>query len=115
MNFNENDLWRNKTELLNFRPSKLPIAKVLLKLEFDTEDQVLFHTKDILPKIWLTTTLVHTALYTHNLSFIPCLISNDGLRFLIWKVSNPARLIHSSSQHHACGELLHNNTTGVAH
>ena len=38
MNFNENDLWRDKTEL---RLSKLPSTKVLLKLEFDTEDQVL--------------------------------------------------------------------------
>ena len=35
--------WRDKTELLLFlRLSKLPSAKVLLKLEFDTEDQVLF-------------------------------------------------------------------------
>ena len=42
MNFNENDLWRDKTELLNLRLSKLPSAKVLLKLEFDTEDQVFF-------------------------------------------------------------------------
>ena len=42
MNFNENDLWRDKTELLNLRLSKLPSTKVLLKLEFDTEDQVLF-------------------------------------------------------------------------
>ena len=43
MNFNENDLWRDKTELLNLRLSKLPSAKVLLKLEFDTEEQVLFY------------------------------------------------------------------------
>ena len=42
MNFNENDLWRDKTELLNLRLSKLPSTKVLLNLEFDTEDQVLF-------------------------------------------------------------------------
>ena len=42
MNFNENDLWRDKTKLLNLRLSKLPSAKVLLNLEFDTEDQVLF-------------------------------------------------------------------------
>ena len=41
MNFNENDLWRDKTKLLNLRLSKLPSAKVLLNLEFDTEDQVL--------------------------------------------------------------------------
>ena len=41
MNFNENDLWRDKTELLKLRLSKLPSAKVLLRLEFDTEDQVL--------------------------------------------------------------------------
>ena len=40
-NFNENDLWRDKTELL-------PSAKVLLKLEFDTEDQVLFLLKSCL-------------------------------------------------------------------
>ena len=43
MNFNENDLWRDKTKLLNLRFSKLNYrAKVLLKLEFDTEDKVLF-------------------------------------------------------------------------
>ena len=41
MNLNENDLWRDKTMLLNLRFSKLHSAKVLLKLEFDTEDQVL--------------------------------------------------------------------------
>ena len=45
MNFNENDLWRNKTELLNLRLSKLSSKKVLLKLEFDTEDQVLLIAK----------------------------------------------------------------------
>ena len=39
MNFNENK--REKTEVLNLRLSKMPSAKVLLKLEFDTEDQVL--------------------------------------------------------------------------
>ena len=38
MNFNENDLWSDK---MNLRLSKLPSAKVLLKLEFDTKDQVL--------------------------------------------------------------------------
>ena len=42
MNFNENDLWRDKTELLNLRLSKLPSTKTLLRLEFDTEDEVLF-------------------------------------------------------------------------
>ena len=42
INFNENDLWRDKPELLNLRLSKLSSAKVLLKLEFDTEDQVLY-------------------------------------------------------------------------
>ena len=41
MNLNENGLWRDKTELLNLRLSKLPSAKVLLKPEFDTKDQVL--------------------------------------------------------------------------
>ena len=45
MNFNENDFWRNKTELLNLKLSKLPITKVLLKLEFDTEYQVLSFIK----------------------------------------------------------------------
>ena len=38
MNFNENDLWSDK---MNLGLSKLPSEKVLLKLEFDTEDQVL--------------------------------------------------------------------------
>ena len=42
MNFNENEVWREKTELLNLKLSKLARAKVLLKLEFDTKDQVLF-------------------------------------------------------------------------
>ena len=42
MNFNEKDLLREKTELLYLRISKLARAKVLLKLEYDTEDQVLF-------------------------------------------------------------------------
>ena len=42
MNFNENDLSRDKTELLNLMLSKLPSTKVLLKPEFDTKDQVLF-------------------------------------------------------------------------
>ena len=42
MNFNENDLLREKTELLYLRISELERAKVLLELEFDTEDQVLF-------------------------------------------------------------------------
>ena len=41
MNFSENDVWREKTKLPNFKLSKLARAKVLLKLEFDTEDQVL--------------------------------------------------------------------------
>ena len=41
MNFNEVDLRRDITELLNLRLSKLPSTKTLLKLEFDTEDQVL--------------------------------------------------------------------------
>ena len=40
MNFNENDVWREKTELLNLKLSKLARAKVSLKLEFDTKDQV---------------------------------------------------------------------------
>ena len=42
MNFNENDLLRDKTKLLNLRFPKLHSVKVLLKLEFDTKDQVLF-------------------------------------------------------------------------
>ena len=42
MNFNEYDLLRGKTEVLNLKLSKLPSAKVLFKLEFDTKDQVLF-------------------------------------------------------------------------
>ena len=33
---------RDKTELLNLKLYNLPSAKVLLKLEFDTKDQVLF-------------------------------------------------------------------------
>ena len=51
MNFNENDLWREKTELLYLRLSKhkLARAKVLLKPEFDTADQVLFSTSSTPP------------------------------------------------------------------
>ena len=41
MNFSENDVWREKTKLPNFKLSKLARAMVLLKLEFDTKDQVL--------------------------------------------------------------------------
>ena len=41
MNFNENDIWRGKTGILNLRLFTLPSAKVLHKLEFDTKDQVL--------------------------------------------------------------------------
>ena len=41
MNFNENDLWRDKTNLQNLRFPKLHSVKVLLKLEFDSKDQVL--------------------------------------------------------------------------
>ena len=41
MNFSENNFRREKTMLLNFKLSKLARAKVLLKLEFDTKDQVL--------------------------------------------------------------------------
>ena len=44
MNFSENDAWREKTKLPNFKLSKLARAKVLLKLEFDTEDQVLLNS-----------------------------------------------------------------------
>ena len=43
MNFSEIDVWREKTKLPKFKLSKLARAKVLLKLEFDTEDQVLSH------------------------------------------------------------------------
>ena len=32
MNFNENDLWRDKTDLLNLRLSKLLIAKAELEI-----------------------------------------------------------------------------------
>jgi len=42
MNFDESNVWREKTKLLNFKLSKLARVKVLLNLEFDTKDQVLF-------------------------------------------------------------------------
>ena len=38
MSFNENNLWWEKTELLNLRLSKLARVKVLSQLEFDTKD-----------------------------------------------------------------------------
>ena len=41
MNFSENNVWREKTKLPNFKLSKLAKAKVLLELEFETEDQFL--------------------------------------------------------------------------
>ena len=51
MNFSENDVGREKTKLPNFKLSKLARAKVLLKLEFDTEDQVLFCMKIVAPPL----------------------------------------------------------------
>ena len=51
MNFNENDLWRDKTKLLNLRFSELHSAKVLHKLEFDTKDQVLYSNVIVLYRI----------------------------------------------------------------
>ena len=45
MNFNQNDLWRKKTELLNLGLSEMARAKVLLELEFDTENQVLLNNE----------------------------------------------------------------------
>ena len=41
MNFNENFVRREKAELLNLKLSNSARAKVLLKLELDTKDQVL--------------------------------------------------------------------------
>ena len=49
----KNDLWREKTELLNLRLCKVTRAKVLLEPEFDTEDQVLFSLYCIFEKIVL--------------------------------------------------------------
>ena len=49
MNFSENDVWRKKTKLLNVKLYKLARAKVLLKPEFDTADQVLFSTSSTPP------------------------------------------------------------------
>ena len=43
-----------KTELLNLRFSKLARAKVLLQLEFDTEDQVLSRPKMLSTRIFST-------------------------------------------------------------
>ena len=40
MNFMKDDLWREKTELMNLRLSKLARAKVLLSLEFDSVQSV---------------------------------------------------------------------------
>ena len=47
MSFNENYIWRDKTELLKLRLSKLPGTKVLFNLEFDTEDRVLLSVVNI--------------------------------------------------------------------
>ena len=52
MNFYENDLCREKTEILKLRLSKLASAKIILKLEFDTKDQIL---NQLMSCIWLTT------------------------------------------------------------
>ena len=62
-----NDLWRDKTELLNLRLSKRPSAKVLLKLEFDTKDQVLFY-----PIFWCSSTL-------HNEKILENTNTNDKI------------------------------------
>ena len=51
INFNENDLLREKIELLYLRILELAMAKVLLKLEFDTEDQVLL-LKCVIRILW---------------------------------------------------------------
>ena len=40
-NANKNDPWREKTELLNLRLSKVTRSIVFLQLKFDTEDHVL--------------------------------------------------------------------------
>ena len=63
MNFNENDLLREKTELLylRLRLSKLERAKVLIKLEFDTEDQVL------LLHIWSYVLTIFEEMFTQHL------------------------------------------------
>ena len=42
MNFNKNDLWRERSELLNLWLSKLKWAEVLLLQEFDTKDKAFF-------------------------------------------------------------------------
>ena len=65
MNFNENDLLREKTELLYLRISKLARAKVLLKLEFDTQDQVLFYICS--STLILGATLLVTELIQHSI------------------------------------------------
>ena len=54
MNFNENDLWTEKTDLLYLRLSKLARAIVLLKLEFDTVVQAL----SPLISVWILTDIV---------------------------------------------------------
>ena len=64
MNFNENDLLRDKTELLNLMLFKLPSAKVLHKLEFATEDQVL--STFLLPYL-----LTHLIAYSNLLTNLP--------------------------------------------
>ena len=67
MNFNENDLWRYKTELLNLRLSKLPSTKVILELEFDTEDQVLYSNLITLNKAVESSASVFSALLEEQL------------------------------------------------
>ena len=53
MNFNENNLLGEKTELRNLRHSKQARAKVVLKLNFDTKNQILFEDEILLgPNIY---------------------------------------------------------------
>ena len=79
---------RDKTEVRNLRLSKLPSTNVLLKLEFDTEDQVLY----LVISIWLNT----------NIEYIQCLILKylNIWIYLCWPVSHNRSVSHTRHVSH---------------
>ena len=83
MNFNENYLWRDETELLNLRLSNLPSAKVLLKLEVDTKDQVLLLILMLLLLILLLLCCGPTCCYWSQL-VVKLRLMKANVEFLWW-------------------------------
>ena len=76
INFIENDLWRDKTELLSLRLSKQPSTKVLLKLELDTKDQVMLYFEHIIWYIRFVDLVLYVPL-TPNPALVPHVLYNE--------------------------------------